>query len=259
MALQPGDQRVHAVPTTATATRSRSTPAPPTARAAPGTTPTCPASAARSSTSINAIDADVVSPGGDRELRRSSASNRDDAVQQARDGAQHRRRLHPLGLRPSPAAADLPPLAEQDVIRTALHLQPRPRSSASAPSEVLVGKASFDNAREPLAQAFKIRGHAATPTPSLWSSTTSSPRASGHRPDPDAATGKRSTSTGWRRPPAWSTSPTQFKAERGTQRMFLVGDFNSYSEEDPVQELERGVDNVAGSRRLHRARRHRRH
>ena len=29
--------------------------------------------------------------------------------------------------------------------------------------------------------------------------------------------------------------------------MFLVGDFNAYSEEDPVQELEKGVDNTAGT------------
>ena len=64
---------------------------------------------------------------------------------------------------PSPAAADLPRVAEEDVIRTA--------SSTSRPTSSRVGCAPgswstaphFDNAREPLAQAFKPAGDT-TPT-----------------------------------------------------------------------------------------------
>ena len=39
----------------------------------------------------------------------------------------------------------------------------------------------------------------------------------------------------------------QFKADRGITKMYLTGDFNSYSKEDPVQEIEKGSDNILGT------------
>ncbi len=60
---------------------------------------------------------------------------------------------------PSPAAADLPDLAEQDVIRTAFIYNPSTVELVGA-SKVLVGSAAFSNAREPLAQAFKAKNGA---------------------------------------------------------------------------------------------------
>ena len=61
---------------------------------------------------------------------------------------------------PSPAAADLPPLADEDVIRNGVHLQARQHASSLGRCRptILIGTAAFANAREPLAQAFKAAG-----------------------------------------------------------------------------------------------------
>ena len=57
----------------------------------------------------------------------------------------------------SPPAAELPALAEQDVIRTAFIYNPATVEPVGK-SRVLSGVAAFNNAREPLAQAFKKVG-----------------------------------------------------------------------------------------------------
>ena len=91
-------------------------------------------------------------------------TDRDDALADAGRRAEH---APPARTRwafaPSPAAADLPAVAEQDVIRTRLHLQARARSTLVGASKVLVGSAAFANAREPLAQAFKPVGRRGRP------------------------------------------------------------------------------------------------
>ena len=143
---------------------------------------------------------------------------------------------------PSPAAADLPPLAEQDVIRNALIYKPATVIPVGA-SKVLVGNAAFNNAREPLAQAFKIRGTGDADAFAVINNHFKS-KGSG-TPTPDGqgnATVDRVAQAN-----GLLDFAAQFKAERGIERVFLVGDFNAYSEEDPVQEIERGVDNVAGN------------
>ena len=145
--------------------------------------------------------------------------------------------LRALAGRRRPAA-----LAEQDVIRNALIYKPASVIPVGA-SKVLVGNAAFNNAREPLAQAFKIRGTGDANAFAVINNHFKS-KGSG-TPDPDGqgnATVDRVAQAN-----GLLDFAAQFKAERGIERVFLVGDFNAYSEEDPVQEIERGVDNVAGN------------
>ena len=51
-----------------------------------------------------------------------------------------------------------------------------------------------------------------------------------------------------RRPRPWSTFADEFAAERGTDEVFLTGDFNSYTEEDPIQVLYDGGLHATSSR-----------
>ena len=60
---------------------------------------------------------------------------------------------------PSPDASELPPVADQDVIRTAFIYNPDTVETIGT-SDVLAGDPNFSNAREPLAQAFKPAGAA---------------------------------------------------------------------------------------------------
>ena len=117
---------------------------------------------------------------------------------------------------------------------------------------MLVGNAAFNNAREPLAQAFKIRGTGDADAFGVVNNHFKS-KGSG-TPDPDgqgnANVDRVAQANGL------LAFAAQFQAERGIERMFLVGDFNAYSEEDPVQEIEQGArQHRRHERRLHRARR----
>ena len=191
--------------------------------------------------SINALNADVVSL---EELENSVqfGRNRDDAMGKLVAALNADAGNNRWAYVPSPAAADLPPLAEQDVIRTGFIYNPAAVVPVGA-SKVLVGNAAFNNAREPLAQAFKIRGTGdADPFGVIVNHFKS--KGSGTA-DPDgqgAANVDRVAQAN-----GLLDFAKQFQTDRGTARMFLVGDFNAYSEEDPVQEIERGVDNIAGN------------
>jgi predicted extracellular nuclease len=134
---------------------------------------------------------------------------------------------------PSPAAADLPPLAEQDVIRTAFIYDPNTISLVGA-SRVLVGSAAFANAREPLAQAFKPKG--ATDA-STFAVVVNHFKSKGSGVDDGTGQGNANPD---RIAQAQALIPfaNQFASDRGTDKLFLTGDFNSYSHEDPVQVLE---------------------
>ncbi len=90
-----------------------------------------------------------------------------------------------------------------------------------------------------------VQGQAAAPTrtPSPSSSTTSSPRAQRrrdrgrrHRP------GQRQRRPGRARPTRWSTSPTTSPPTAASTKVFLAGDFNSYTAGGPdAGPLRRGL------------------
>ena len=153
----------HAAPTspTATATRSRTTRATPTVRAAPpNADEPRSASRPRSSPRSTRLDADIVSL---EEIENSVkfGKDRDDAITPAR-----RTRSTPTPApapgpsSPTPPEADRPPVAEQDVIRTGFIYKPAAVELGRASPGSWSDEANFDNAREPLAQAFKAAGGA---------------------------------------------------------------------------------------------------
>ncbi|MDO9456557.1 ExeM/NucH family extracellular endonuclease, partial [Nocardioides sp.] len=140
---------------------------------------------------------------------------------------------------PSAAAADLPTLAQQDVIRNAFIYKPAVVSLVG-PSKVLTTESSdtapigaFSDAREPLAQGFKGvnqgRSKAFTVITNHFKS-----KGSG-TPDPiqGNANDRRILQAN-----ALKTFAQSFSDNlNGSGAIFLTGDFNAYEQEDPVQVL----------------------
>ena len=136
-----------------------------------------------------------------------------------------------------PSPATLPTTAEQDVIRNGFIYQPASVDMVGA-SIVLSDQSgpggAFQDAREPLAQAFKQDGTADADAFAVIVNHFKS-KGSGNA-DPDG----QGNATDQRVAQAHSLSAfaDSFKTARGVSRVFLTGDFNAYSEEDPIQVLE---------------------
>jgi len=148
---------------------------------------------------------------------------------------------------PSPSADRLPPLDSQDVIRTALIYQPADVTPVGA-STVLTGDSgagqSFSIAREPLAQGFKKPGaldkDAFLVVANHWKSKgTGTPLFPGDTEDTSSPAVDQGSYNETRVHEAAdvNTFASQTAASLGTNRIFLVGDFNSYTQEDPMQVL----------------------
>jgi hypothetical protein len=149
---------------------------------------------------------------------------------------------------PSPPAADLPPLASQDVIRTAFIYRPADVTPVGA-STVLTGDSGagqpFSIAREPLAQGFKKAG--ATDQDAFLvvanhlksKGTDGDPLFPGDAEDTSSPAVDQGAFNETRVHEAAdvNTFATQAAANLGTNRIFLVGDFNAYTDEDPLEEL----------------------
>lgn len=137
---------------------------------------------------------------------------------------------------PSPAASELPPLAQQDVIRTGFIYQPAavaPVGTSVVLKDQSAAGGDFEDAREPLAQAFKLVG---TPDSKAFAVIVNHFKSKGSgTPDPNGqgnANDRRVLQA-----QRLATFADSFKAARGVSKVFLVGDFNAYSEEDPIQVL----------------------
>ena len=130
---------------------------------------------------------------------------------------------------PSPASAG--DQSDEDVIRTGFIY----RSAAVEPvgASVIDDVPAFDNARDPLAQAFETtRGG----TFSRFAVIVNHFKSKGSGPaDPDG----QGNSNGARVAQAEELKrfAEQVKADAGTDRLFLSGDFNAYTHEDPLQVL----------------------
>jgi predicted extracellular nuclease len=136
-----------------------------------------------------------------------------------------------------PSATTLPPTSEQDVIRNGFIYQPA-QVALVGESVVLSDQSSageaFEDAREPVAQAFKKVGTADADAFAVVVNHFKS-KGSG-TPDPDGqgnATDRRVIQAN-----ALVGFADAFKTQRAISRVFLAGDFNAYSEEDPIQALE---------------------
>jgi 5'-nucleotidase len=190
---------------------------------------------------INTMNADVMSL---EEIENSVqfGKDRDDALSQLVDALNAAAGTTRWAYVPSPDPADLPPTAEQDVIRTGFIYNPAKVEPVGAP--VVLSDQSdpgepFANAREPLAQEFKRKGALDSDgflviVNHLKSKGDSTPPATG-----DNANGLQGAFNGdrVRQAHALVDFAHQVSAERGTDRVFLVGDFNSYTQEDPMQVL----------------------
>ncbi|MBZ2198231.1 ExeM/NucH family extracellular endonuclease [Occultella gossypii] len=176
---------------------------------------------------INGLGADVVSL---EEIENSAqfGQDRDAALAALVDALNADAGAGTWAFAPSPAV--LPDLAEQDVIRNAFIYRPASVELAGE-SVVLTGSAAFDNAREPLAQAFTAVGSDYTFV-AVTNHFKSKGGDCGDLPegcfDADRV--------------AQAQALTAFAQEVAdaaeVEDIFLLGDFNSYGAENPVVALE---------------------
>ena len=184
---------------------------------------------------INTADADIVSL---EELENSVqfGKDRDFAINKLVDALNADAGAGTWAAVPSPAASELPPLSEQDVIRNGFIYQPA-NVALVGESDVLAdlstGTEAFADAREPVAQAFKKVGTADADAFAVIvnhfkskGSGTADPNGQGNANDRRVLQAN-----------ALVTFANEFKTARGISRVFLAGDFNAYSEEDPIQVL----------------------
>ncbi|HEY1574540.1 MAG TPA: ExeM/NucH family extracellular endonuclease [Pseudonocardiaceae bacterium] len=148
---------------------------------------------------------------------------------------------------PSPSAADLPPLDGQDVIRTAMIYKPADVTPVG-PSTVLTNDSGagqpFSIAREPLAQGFKKAGASDQDAFLVVANHLKSKGADSNPLFPGDAENTSPASdqgafneTRVREAADLNTFANQAATNLGTNRVFLVGDFNAYTDEDPLEEL----------------------
>jgi len=180
---------------------------------------------------INRLDASVVSL---EEIENSVqfGKDRDYAVSKLVDALNAAAGDGTWAFAPSPAVVDLPTPAQEDVIRTAFIYKPADVELVGG-SKVLIDEDNFDNAREPLAQAFKPAGASDSKAFAVIVNHFKS-KGSGF----DDGTGQGNANPDRiDQAEALSTFADSFATERDLEAVFLTGDFNSYSMEDPMQVL----------------------
>ncbi|MGI5243957.1 ExeM/NucH family extracellular endonuclease [Dactylosporangium sp. CA-139066] len=148
---------------------------------------------------------------------------------------------------PSPAADKRPAIADEDVIRTAFIYKPADIALVGA-STILTTSSGpgqpFSIAREPLAQGFKKTGatdaDAFLVVANHWKSKGSGTALyPGDAEDTSSPAVDQGSFNATRVREAQDTTAfaSQAAAALGTGRIFLVGDFNAYTQEDPLQVL----------------------
>ncbi len=187
---------------------------------------------------INALDADIVSLEEiENSVKLLGETDRDDALGTLVAALNSAAGSTRWAYAPSPSAADLPDLTEQDVIRTAFIYDPATVAPVGG-SRVLVGSADFSNAREPLAQVFEPLGAAEGDGFAVVVNHFKS-KGSGADAIGDNADGPQGAFNGdrTRQAAALVAFADGFAADRGVAKVFLTGDFNAYTQEDPMQVL----------------------
>ncbi|MGI8524049.1 MAG: ExeM/NucH family extracellular endonuclease [Nocardioides sp.] len=189
---------------------------------------------------INTMDADIVSL---EEIENSVAlgeADRDDALKSLVNALNaDPGKPHPWAYAPSPDPSDLPPTADQDVIRTAFIYNPDKVALVGA-SKVLSDQSGpgqpFENAREPLAQEFKRTGAMDSDG---FAVIVNHFKSKGSGVDDGSGQGNANPDR-VAQAHALVDFANAVKQSSGTNRVFLVGDFNSYTQEDPMQVLYAG-------------------
>lgn len=131
----------------------------------------------------------------------------------------------------------------EDVIRTAFIYNPT-TVELVGPSRILIDDA-FANARQPLAQEFKATG-----TTTSFVAITNHFKSKGSGDDDGTGQGKSNPSrvAQAKALTTWANTLPEFK----DKAIFLIGDFNAYSMEDPVTEIENaGFSNLIEAGKAH--------
>ena len=206
---------------------------------------------------INTIDADVMSL---EEVENSiklydaalsnqdpADSNRDDALQRLvsklNEAAGDPNRWAFVA---SPRPEALPTVQEQDAIRNAFIYNPATVETVGR-SQVLVNSPAMRNAREPLAQAFKPSGSGRDDAfivivnhfKSKGGAPAGAPPETGDNVDTGDGAGSYNGDRK-RQAAALVAFADQVSSDKNIEPVFLTGDFNAYSAEDPVQVIEGG-------------------
>jgi 5'-nucleotidase len=184
-------------------------------------------------TAINALGADVVSL---EEIENSArfGDDRDSALGTLVDALNAAAGSDVWAFVPSPAPAARP--ANEDVIRLAFIYKSAAVETVGQ-STILTGSAAFSNARQPLSQAFRPVGGDADST-FLAIANHFKSKGSGSGPDADLGDGQGgSNASRVNQATALAAFAAEQEAAVGTEKVFLLGDFNAYSEEDPIQVL----------------------
>lgn len=182
---------------------------------------------------INALGADVLSL---EEIENSAkyGPNRDAALSTLVDALNADAGSDVWSFVPSPNAGQRPTLAEEDVIRTAF-IYKSAKVERVGPSRILTGQTVFNNAREPLAQVFKPKNGTANQQ-FLVAVNHFKSKSSGSGADADQGDGQgASNASRVNQAKALVSWINQLKVGTNTERVFLTGDFNAYTREDPMQ------------------------
>ncbi|WP_309080813.1 ExeM/NucH family extracellular endonuclease [Zhihengliuella sp.] len=180
---------------------------------------------------INGLGADVVSL---EEIENSAAfgQDRDEALATLTAALNEGAGTPVWDFVPSPA--DLP--ADEDVIRTAFIF--KPAAVKPIDESVILDDPAFSNARQPLAQAFqKVGGNSKT----RFLTIVNHFKSKGSAPDDGSANDDAGDGQG-----AWNAARVaqaealvafaeEMTQERNTEKVFLTGDFNAYTQEDPMR------------------------
>ncbi|MFB2572372.1 ExeM/NucH family extracellular endonuclease [Micrococcus sp. IITD107] len=138
-----------------------------------------------------------------------------------------------------PSPKNQPSIESQDVIRNAFIYQPRTVRPLGE-SVLLDDPVNFDNAREPLAQRFMaVGGNASTQFIAItnhFKSKGSSGATGENRDSGDGQGAYNADRVGQAQ--ALVAFAERLKKDTGTEKVILMGDFNSYEQEDPIKVLE---------------------
>ena len=119
------------------------------------------------------------------------------------------------------------------------HLPARRRRSRSATRSAWSTRTVWFNAREPIAQTFVKDGDAFTVVANHFKSKSAGRRRPATTPTP--ATGRaRGTATGSGRRASLAAFADELRAQTGDADVLLLGDFNAYTQEDPIERLRDG-------------------
>jgi|HigsolmetaAR206D_1030411.scaffolds.fasta_scaffold02215_2 Predicted extracellular nuclease len=131
--------------------------------------------------------------------------------------------------------ADLPPPAQQDVITSAIIFKPA-RVTPQGPSRSLNDESVWFNAREPIAQTFTAGSATFTVIANHLKSKSGSDSATGDNADVGDGQGAFNGDR-VRQARSLVSFAEQLKESSGSDDVLLLGDFNAYTQEDPMRVL----------------------